>query len=39
MKGVLVDPNVILDVFEDDPAWVEWSESVLDRFFELVKRL
>ena len=32
MKGVLVDSNVILDVFEDDPAWVDWSESMLDRY-------
>ncbi|GAK58395.1 PilT protein domain protein [Candidatus Vecturithrix granuli] len=30
MKGVLVDSNIILDVFEADPAWVEWSESLLE---------
>jgi predicted nucleic acid-binding protein len=29
MRGVLVDSNVILDVFLEDPSWVEWSESVL----------
>jgi predicted nucleic acid-binding protein len=29
MRGVLVDSNVILDVFLEDPAWVEWSESML----------
>jgi predicted nucleic acid-binding protein len=29
MKGLLVDSNVILDVFLDDPNWVDWSESVL----------
>lgn len=30
MKGVLVDSNIILDVFEADPVWVEWSESLLE---------
>ncbi len=29
MKGLLVDSNVILDVFLDDPHWADWSESVL----------
>jgi len=32
MNGVLVDSNVILDVFKEDPNWVEWSESMLDRY-------
>ncbi len=31
MKGVLVDSNVLLDVFQDDPAWAEWSAGTLDR--------
>jgi predicted nucleic acid-binding protein len=26
MKGVLVDSNVILDIFLDDPNWGDWSE-------------
>ena len=30
MRGALVDSNVILDVFEEDPTWVDWSESTLD---------
>jgi AbrB family looped-hinge helix DNA binding protein len=30
--GILVDSNVILDVFEDDPAWFEWSASALERY-------
>ena len=30
MKGVLVDSNVILDVFTDDPRWAEWSEITLE---------
>ena len=29
MKGVLVDSNVILDIFLDDPKWADWSESNL----------
>ncbi len=29
MKGLLVDSNVILDIFLDDPKWVDWSVSVL----------
>lgn len=29
MKGVLVDANVILDLFLDDPRWAEWSEARL----------
>ncbi|MEK9150021.1 MAG: PIN domain-containing protein [Candidatus Desantisbacteria bacterium] len=32
MKGVLIDSNVILDVFEEDPNWVEWSESMLNHY-------
>lgn len=30
MKGVLVDANVILDLFLDDPRWAAWSESTLE---------
>ncbi len=30
MSGVLVDSNVILDVFEYDPRWAEWSQSTLE---------
>ena len=29
MKGLLVDSNVILDIFLDDPNWADWSESTL----------
>jgi len=32
MRGILVDSNVILDVFLDDPNWAEWSESQLVKF-------
>jgi hypothetical protein len=32
MKGILVDSNIILDVFLDDPNWAEWSESRLEKF-------
>ena len=30
MKGVLVDSNVILDVFLNDPTWADWSEGALE---------
>jgi hypothetical protein len=30
MKGVLVDSNVILDVFLNDPNWADWSERALE---------
>jgi hypothetical protein len=32
MKGVLVDSNIILDIFLDDPKWAEWSEAVLSEY-------
>lgn len=32
MNGVLVDSNVILDVYTDDAIWADWSESVLNRY-------
>ncbi len=32
MKGVLVDSNVILDLFLDDPHWAGWSESALAEY-------
>lgn len=32
MKGLLVDSNVILDVFLDDAEWADWSESVLAQY-------
>ncbi len=32
MKGILVDSNVILDVFLDDLNWAEWSESKLEEY-------
>ena len=32
MKGVLVDSNIILDIFENDSNWVNWSESTLDQY-------
>jgi predicted nucleic acid-binding protein len=31
-KGVLVDSNIILDVFTDDPNWADWSESILEEY-------
>lgn len=32
MRGVLVDSNVILDIFLDDSRWAEWSESTLENY-------
>lgn len=29
MAGTLVDSNVLLDVFADDPTWYQWSASAL----------
>ncbi|MEA3487210.1 MAG: type II toxin-antitoxin system VapC family toxin [Thermodesulfobacteriota bacterium] len=33
MKGVLVDSNVILDVFLNDSDWADWSEATLEKYF------
>lgn len=30
MKGVLVDSNVILDLFLNNPNWADWSEATLE---------
>lgn len=32
MKGILVDSNIILDIFIDDPNWAEWSEAALSEY-------
>jgi predicted nucleic acid-binding protein len=32
MNGLLVDSNVILDIFLDDPQWADWSEMTLNQF-------
>jgi predicted nucleic acid-binding protein len=32
MNGLLVDSNVILDIFLDDPQWANWSERTLNRY-------
>jgi len=32
MTGLLVDSNVLLDVFEADPVWAEWAESKLHKY-------
>ena len=37
MRGILVDSNIILDVFLDDPNWAEWSESKLAKFSTITK--
>ncbi|MEA3359164.1 MAG: PIN domain-containing protein [Thermodesulfobacteriota bacterium] len=30
MKGVIVDSDIILDLFLNDPKWADWSESKLE---------
>ena len=37
MRGLLVDSNIILDVFLDDSNWAEWSESTLEKFSSITK--
>ncbi|MBA2347588.1 MAG: type II toxin-antitoxin system VapC family toxin [Solirubrobacterales bacterium] len=32
--GTIVDTNVLLDVFTDDPQWVDWSAEQLARAFD-----
>jgi predicted nucleic acid-binding protein len=32
MQGLLVDSNVILDVYLDDPDWADWSEGILEQY-------
>jgi predicted nucleic acid-binding protein len=32
VNSVLVDSNVILDLFLDDPDWADWSESTLEEW-------
>ena len=32
MKGLLIDSNVILDIFLDDPNWADWAESALAEY-------
>ena len=29
---LLVDSNVLLDIFSDDPVWFDWSEGMLSRY-------
>ena len=35
MNGFLVDSDVILDLFLDDPDWADWSEATLTKFGDL----
>ncbi len=32
MTAILVDSNILLDIFEDDVHWADWSESTLNRY-------
>lgn len=31
-SSILIDTNVLLDVFTDNPSWAEWSISHLEKF-------
>ena len=37
MRGVLIDSNIILDVFLNDPIWADWSESKLEKYYHTKK--
>jgi predicted nucleic acid-binding protein len=37
MRGILVDSDIILDVFLDDPNWAEWSEYKLEKYSSITK--
>jgi len=32
MGSILVDSNILLDLFQNDPNWADWSESVLEQY-------
>ena len=32
MRTIPVSSNVLLDVFEDDPVWAQWSEEMLEYY-------
>mgnify|MGYP000128984111 CR=1 FL=1 len=32
MQGILVDSNVVLDLFLDNPVWAEWSQNTLAKY-------
>ena len=32
MSGLLIDANVLLDIFEDDPVGAQWSEEMLEYY-------
>jgi predicted nucleic acid-binding protein len=32
MKGILVDSNVILDIFLNDSKWADWSQARLEEY-------
>ncbi|NIX56700.1 MAG: DNA-binding protein, partial [candidate division Zixibacteria bacterium] len=35
VKGILVDSSIILDVFEDDPEWADWSLTQLEKWADI----
>ena len=37
MNGILVDSNIILDIFLNDPNWADWSEKNLEKYSSTTK--
>ena len=37
MNGILVDSNIILDIFLNDPNWADWSEETLAKYSSYTK--
>ena len=34
MNGVFIDSCVLLDLFTDDPDWADWSENILEHYYQ-----
>ena len=34
MNLIMVDSNVLIDIFSDDPVWYQWSSQTLERYSE-----
>ncbi len=32
MKKMIIDSNVLLDIFTEDPGWFEWSSLMLEKY-------
>ncbi len=34
MNGIFIDSCILLDLFTNDPVWADWSEKILDKYFQ-----